>query len=68
MPRAYYQCPACKELFSTKYSGGYNEPPEVQCGNHKDRKVKMTFRGNGWDGRKNLPHGKPPSWEGKECG
>ena len=70
MPKAYYQCPKCHGVFSTKYQGGESEAPRDECRgggqNQAHEPTYMTFRGNGWDGRDNLPYGRPPSWEKKE--
>lgn len=57
MPKAYYQCPKCKRGFSTTYKMD-ETPPTVECG-CKKKPVPMTYRGDGWDGRENWPHGKP---------
>lgn len=51
MPRAYYQCPSCRDRFSWKYSGAMSEPPAVQCENHVGQPVDMVFLGCGDAGR-----------------
>ena len=64
MPMGYWQCPICREVFRSKYKTG--ERPKMLCHGSKadapHEEKAMTFRGDGWDGRENLPHGKPPSW------
>ncbi len=66
MPRAYYQCPECRRVFTTRYKGlGRKHVPTCLCSNGSCDNVAMTYRGDGWDGRQNFPHG-PPNFEGAE--
>ena len=61
MPKGYYQCPKCRTPFSTKFQG--NKHPQIKCycgGDPTTEGIIMTFRGSGWDGRNNWPHGRPP--------
>jgi hypothetical protein len=60
MPRAYFQCPACKRGFSTKYTAP--DRPQVTCRCNGGKQIDgtpMTFCGDGHDGRGKWPHGKP---------
>lgn len=67
MPKAYYQCPVCKGAFASRYNKGRfldpgppDDPPEVYCDNHGSApKALMTYRGDGWSGIDNWPHGEP---------
>jgi hypothetical protein len=66
--KAYFQCPVCKKPISTKVSGKdwgnrrFNPkkcPVQMFCMCRSDGKqTQMTFRGYGYDGRENWPHGK----------
>ena len=61
MPRAYFQCPRCKQTMSTRYQTSDGAPPEMFCCCRdlpKGGRTPMTYRGDGWDGRLNFPHGR----------
>ncbi len=60
MPRGYYQCPKCRILFTTHYKT-MEGVPEIWCAcgtkQPSDKGTLMTYRGDGWEGRGNIPHG-----------
>lgn len=58
MPRFYYQCPKCKSPFSTKASLSRGIP-EIKCLCVEGKETRMTYRGQGEEGRNNWPHGEP---------
>lgn len=66
--KAYFQCPKCKRPFSTKHSGSAKSPPQIEChcgySDGTQPGTPMTFRGYGWNGRNNWPHGQPPREDG----
>lgn len=67
MPKAYFQCQRCRRTASSDYKTRDGKPTlYCQCTGTRYEKrhmAAMTYRGDGLDGRNNLPHGLPPGWK-----